>query len=237
MRRLIINMIDDGNGNQKRGWGLRGPQNNKTISNSNSNGGAPAERIARITSAPPTKRAAGAAGKCLVGQQPSEPGGALDEGGTLSKGKDRTVPYRDKLSTDPPRAGHTSFLFATAGKAVVEAKPIATPTIKYEIWPLLKDLMEWPSPPKSAYVIGAWLETGLMILISYPVGIIRMESPDPSFPKASQSFLRLPSSTHHFKEEFEIWNGSVMEWMEDGCMLDLRLIWVDCGWFKKLEIA
>lgn len=25
--------------------------------------------------------------------------------------------------------------------------------IKYEIGPLLKDLMEWPSPPKSAYVI------------------------------------------------------------------------------------
>ncbi|KAM7249167.1 hypothetical protein ACFE04_019747 [Oxalis oulophora] len=38
-------------------------------------------------------------------------------------------------------------------EAVVEAKPIATPTIKYEIWPLLKDLMEWPSPPKSAYVV------------------------------------------------------------------------------------
>jgi len=45
-------------------------------------------------------------------------------------------------------------MFATAGKAVVEAKPIATPTIKYEIGPLLKDLMEWPSSPKSAYVIG-----------------------------------------------------------------------------------
>ena len=45
-------------------------------------------------------------------------------------------------------------MFATAGKAVVEAKPIATPTIKYEIWPLLTDLMEWPSPPKSAYAIG-----------------------------------------------------------------------------------
>lgn len=44
-------------------------------------------------------------------------------------------------------------VFATAGEAVVEAKPIATPTIKYEIGPLLKDLMEWPSPPKSAYVI------------------------------------------------------------------------------------
>jgi hypothetical protein len=45
-------------------------------------------------------------------------------------------------------------VFATAGKAVVEAKPIAAPTIKYEIGPLLKDWMEWPSPPKSAYVIG-----------------------------------------------------------------------------------
>lgn len=44
-------------------------------------------------------------------------------------------------------------MFATAGEAVVEAKPIATPTIKYEIGALLKDLMEWPSPPKSAYVI------------------------------------------------------------------------------------
>jgi len=44
-------------------------------------------------------------------------------------------------------------VFATAGEAVVEVKPIATPTIKYEIGPLLKDLMEWPSPPKSAYVI------------------------------------------------------------------------------------
>ncbi|PPR89324.1 hypothetical protein GOBAR_AA31361 [Gossypium barbadense] len=32
-------------------------------------------------------------------------------------------------------------------------QPIATPTIKYEIGALLKDLMEWPSPPKSAYVI------------------------------------------------------------------------------------
>lgn len=44
-------------------------------------GGAPAERTVRITSAPPVKGAAGAAGKCLVGQQPSEPGGALDERG------------------------------------------------------------------------------------------------------------------------------------------------------------
>lgn len=44
-------------------------------------GGGPAERTVRITSAPPVKRAAGAAGKCLVGQQPSEPGGALDERG------------------------------------------------------------------------------------------------------------------------------------------------------------
>lgn len=47
----------------------------------------PAERPVRITSAPPVKRAARAAGKRLVGQQPSEPGGALDgrKGGTLSK--------------------------------------------------------------------------------------------------------------------------------------------------------
>jgi hypothetical protein len=44
-------------------------------------------------------------------------------------------------------------VFETAGEAVVEAKPIAAPTIKYEIGPLLKDLMEWSSPPKSAYVI------------------------------------------------------------------------------------
>ncbi|KAL8091597.1 hypothetical protein AgCh_034012 [Apium graveolens] len=51
---------------------------------------------------------------------------------------------------------------------------------------------------------------------------------DPSFPKTSQSFLRLPSSSHHFKEEFGIWNGSEMEWMDVGCMLDLRLV---CGWF------
>ncbi|CAK8575658.1 unnamed protein product [Lathyrus sativus] len=50
----------------------------------------------------------------------------------------------------PPRS---RSVFATAGEAVVEAKPIATPTIKYEIGPLLNDLMEWPSPPKSAYVI------------------------------------------------------------------------------------
>lgn len=45
-----------------------------------------------------------------------------------------------------------SLSVSTAGKAVVEAKPIATPTIKYEIGLLLKDLMEWPTPPK--YVIG-----------------------------------------------------------------------------------
>uniref|UniRef100_A0A803MRN5 Cytochrome c assembly protein domain-containing protein n=1 Tax=Chenopodium quinoa TaxID=63459 RepID=A0A803MRN5_CHEQI len=44
-------------------------------------------------------------------------------------------------------------VFATAGKAVVEAKPIAPPTIKYEIGPLLQNWMEWPTPPKSAYVI------------------------------------------------------------------------------------
>ena len=43
--------------------------------------GAPAERTVRIRSAEPAKRAAGAAGKCLVGQEPSEPGGALDERG------------------------------------------------------------------------------------------------------------------------------------------------------------
>ncbi|CAN4115638.1 unnamed protein product [Withania somnifera] len=47
-----------------------------------------------------------------------------------------------------------SLSLSTAGKAVIEMKPIATPTIKYEIGPLLKDLMEWPTPPKSAYVIG-----------------------------------------------------------------------------------
>lgn len=44
-----------------------------------------------------------------------------------------------------------SLSFATAGKPVVEAKPIATPTIKYEIGPLLKDWMEWPSPIKEGY--------------------------------------------------------------------------------------
>lgn len=43
--------------------------------------GAPAERTVRIRSAEPAKRAAGAAGKCLVGQEPSEPGVALDERG------------------------------------------------------------------------------------------------------------------------------------------------------------
>lgn len=58
-------------------------------------------------------------------------------------------------------------MFATAGEAVVEAKPIATPTIKYEIGPLLKDLMEWPSPPKSAYVIWELMAGKiLMVFIS-----------------------------------------------------------------------
>ncbi|KAL8136157.1 hypothetical protein AgCh_010670 [Apium graveolens] len=64
---------------------------------------------------------------------------------------------------------------------------------------------------------------------------------DPSILKTSQSFLRLPSSTHHFKEEFGIWNGSEMEWMDVCCMmdlrLDLRLIWNGFEWFKILEIA
>ncbi|KAL8104430.1 hypothetical protein AgCh_028589 [Apium graveolens] len=210
MGRLIINMIDDGNGNQKRGWGLRGPQDNKTISNSNvsmrlfgSTGepdgrgggiwgggrvlmaramGGPAERKARIKSAPPAKRAAGAAGKCLVGQQPSEPGGALDERGhteQLRRGKEsKSIDINEPSLMDIAHDMiNSTQVFATTGKAVVEVKPIAMPTIKYEIWPLLKDLMEWPRPPKSAYVIGAWLEIGLMVLISYPVGIIRMESP------------------------------------------------------------
>ncbi|KAK4419903.1 hypothetical protein Salat_2403200 [Sesamum alatum] len=44
-----------------------------------------------------------------------------------------------------------SLSVSTARKAVVEAKPIATPTIKYEIGLLLKDLMEWPSPKKESY--------------------------------------------------------------------------------------
>lgn len=44
-----------------------------------------------------------------------------------------------------------TVLAQCAGKAVVEAKPIATPTIKYEIGPLLKDLMEWPSQKKEGY--------------------------------------------------------------------------------------
>lgn len=58
-------------------------------------------------------------------------------------------------------------MFATAGEAVVEAKPISTPTIKYEIGPLLKDLLEWPSPPKSAYVIRELMAGKiLMVLIS-----------------------------------------------------------------------
>ncbi|KAK1566895.1 hypothetical protein Q3G72_005719 [Acer saccharum] len=52
-----------------------------------------------------------------------------------------------------PSPYRSRSVFSTAGEAVVEAKPIAKPTIKYEIGPLLKDLMEWPSPPKSAYVI------------------------------------------------------------------------------------
>ncbi|KAK4420083.1 hypothetical protein Salat_2421200 [Sesamum alatum] len=40
---------------------------------------------------------------------------------------------------------------STVAKAVVEAKPIATPTIKYEIGLLLKDLLEWPNPKKESY--------------------------------------------------------------------------------------
>lgn len=62
---------------------------------------------------------------------------------------------------------HPRSVFATAGEAVVEAKPIATPTIKYEIGPLLKDLLEWPSPSKSAYVIRELMAGKiLMVLIS-----------------------------------------------------------------------
>ncbi|KAL8157259.1 hypothetical protein AgCh_002093 [Apium graveolens] len=53
--------------------------------------------------------------------------------------------------------------------------------------------------------------------------------PNPSLPKASPSFLRLPSSTHHFKEEFEVWYGSEMRWMGVCCVLDLRMVCVDCG--------
>ncbi|KAL8124324.1 hypothetical protein AgCh_012103 [Apium graveolens] len=52
---------------------------------------------------------------------------------------------------------------------------------------------------------------------------------DPSFPKASPSLLRLPSSTHHSKEEFEVWYGSEMRWMGVCCVLDLRMVCVDCG--------
>jgi len=66
-------------------------------------------------------------------------------------------------------------VFATAGEAVVEVKPIATPTIKYEIGPLLKDLMEWPSPPKSAYVIWKLMAGNNPYGFLYPVGIIRIK--------------------------------------------------------------
>ncbi|KAK7377775.1 hypothetical protein VNO80_03207 [Phaseolus coccineus] len=40
---------------------------------------------------------------------------------------------------------HSCLVFATVREAVVEVKPIATSTIKYEIGPLFKDLMEWPT--------------------------------------------------------------------------------------------
>lgn len=32
-----------------------------------------------------------------------------------NRGKDHTVPYQDKLSTDPPRAGHTSSVRLSRG--------------------------------------------------------------------------------------------------------------------------
>ncbi|MCD7462093.1 NADH:ubiquinone dehydrogenase subunit 5 [Datura stramonium] len=86
-------------------------------------------------------------------------------------------PQRHSVSSPLP----FSLSLSTAGKAAVETKPIATPTIKYEIGPLLKDLMEWPTPPKSAYVIGElmWLETTLrFVLISGlgPQNLCKMSS-------------------------------------------------------------
>lgn len=44
-------------------------------------------------------------------------------------------------------------VFATAGKPVYEAKPIATPTIKYEIGPLLKDEMAQPNKGRLTYAM------------------------------------------------------------------------------------
>ncbi|CAI8600284.1 unnamed protein product [Vicia faba] len=58
-------------------------------------------------------------------------------------------------------------VFATAGEAVVEAKPIATPTIKDEIGPLLKDLMEWPTQERLCNMgTHGWKQSFLMVLIS-----------------------------------------------------------------------
>ena len=44
-------------------------------------------------------------------------------------------------------------VFATAGKPVYEAKHIATPTIKYEIGPLLKDGMAQPNKGRLTYAM------------------------------------------------------------------------------------
>lgn len=73
-------------------------------------GGAPAERTVR--SAPPVKRAARAAGKCLVDQQPSEPGGALDEkgGGTPIK-YDKLAPLHFIKSKDHYGGSQTKGLW------------------------------------------------------------------------------------------------------------------------------
>ncbi|KAG8362744.1 hypothetical protein BUALT_BualtUnG0037500 [Buddleja alternifolia] len=161
----IYHQYDDGNGNQKHDWGLRGQApvvaswscHSLWLEQSKDN-----ERSARLAGG----RGSGqvlADGRavpefrpdqtllclsCSHARRPEDltcPG--LEQGRTVlfAPAWQIASPHNDIVRPLP-----FSLSVSTAGKAVVEAKPIATPTIKYEIGLLLKDLMEWLSPKKES---------------------------------------------------------------------------------------
>jgi hypothetical protein len=71
-----------------------------------------------------------------------------------NRGKDRTVPYRDKLSTDPPRAGHTSSrVFLVAGTEQQRKTQPTGPGLEGELY-LFK--REWGVNRKASVSVLVW---------------------------------------------------------------------------------
>uniref|UniRef100_A0A0D2ZQG4 Uncharacterized protein n=1 Tax=Brassica oleracea var. oleracea TaxID=109376 RepID=A0A0D2ZQG4_BRAOL len=156
-------------------------------------------RTVRITSAPPVKRAAGAAGKYLVGQQSSGhstkgghteqvreigPAPLYKKQGPLREGKrsDSSLPRQEKLLTDPPRAGHTSSMRLSRGRNRTTGKdPDDLPSVRGRA--LFK--REWGANRKaSVFVLG---------LVRAPLDLFRMGGS----PFEGKAFAFLIRPTNH----------------------------------------